>query len=155
MKTYAKTSLGEKQRVANYQISRARRQIENVFGICASRFRIFRRPIIGNADTVTYITKAVVAIHNYLMAGRTFGNDYCPVDYAETGWREEQLDSQGLCPLSRQGTNNYTKDAGIIHNEFADYFINVGSVPWQWEHITRTSHPFDTISVQNVSVRQR
>ena len=72
------------------------------------------------------------------MAGRTFGNDYCPVDYAETGWHEEQLDSQGLCPLSRQGTNNYTKDAGIIHNEFADYFISVGSVPWQWEHITRT-----------------
>lgn len=42
MKPYAKTSLGEKQRVANYRISRARRQVENVFRICASRFRIFR-----------------------------------------------------------------------------------------------------------------
>lgn len=41
IKPYARSSLGVKEQVANYRISRARRQVENVFGICASRFRIF------------------------------------------------------------------------------------------------------------------
>ncbi len=79
MKPYPQSLLGVKERIANYRISRARRQVENVFGICASRFRVFRRPIIAQVDTVVSITKAVVALHNYLMFGRKFGepNNYC------------------------------------------------------------------------------
>ena len=60
IKPYARSSIDPKEQVANYRISRARRQVENVFGICASRFRIFRRPIVGNVQTVVSITKAVV-----------------------------------------------------------------------------------------------
>ena len=67
VKPYAKNTLDERKRVCNYRISRARRVIENCFGICASRFRIFRRPIIRKVDTVVAITKAVVLLHNYLM----------------------------------------------------------------------------------------
>lgn len=61
VKPYPRDSLQIKEKIANYRISRARRQVENVFGLCASRFRIFRRPIIADVETVTSVTKAVVA----------------------------------------------------------------------------------------------
>ena len=60
------------ERVFNYRLSRARRIVENVFGILATRFRIFRRPIIANVDTVTRITKAVLALRNFQMFDRDF-----------------------------------------------------------------------------------
>jgi len=52
--------------IFNYRLSRARRTIENAFGVLASRFRIFRKPIIANSSTVESVVKASVALHNFL-----------------------------------------------------------------------------------------
>lgn len=41
MKPYSKITLSLEQKVFNYRLSRARRIVENAFGILASRFRIF------------------------------------------------------------------------------------------------------------------
>ena len=46
MKPYPSQSLLLNQQVFNYRLLRARRVVENVFCIAATRFRIFRRPII-------------------------------------------------------------------------------------------------------------
>ena len=64
MKPYPNQNLPIDQRILNYRLSRARRVIENTFGIATSRFRVFRRPIIGRTEKVRSITKAVVALHN-------------------------------------------------------------------------------------------
>lgn len=145
IKPYARASIQQKEQVANYRISRARRQVENVFGICASRFRIFRRPIIAAVDTVTSVTKAVVALHNYLMFGRHFGNtsEYCPSGYAEGDWKLENVETEGFQQLSNAGSHNYSKDAKRIRDDFRDYFCGGGSVPWQWDYVSRTRDPFD------------
>ena len=67
MKPYPFSNLSESKLVFNYRLSRARRVIENMFGICASRFRVFHRPTIAKVKEVIAITKAVVALHNFLM----------------------------------------------------------------------------------------
>ncbi|XP_046856108.1 protein ALP1-like [Xenia sp. Carnegie-2017] len=83
MKPYANPNLDIRKLVTNYRISRARRIIENSFGILAARFRIFRRPIHAKVDTVISITKACVALHNYLMNGKTYANRYCPLGFVD------------------------------------------------------------------------
>ena len=79
--------------IFNYRLSRARRVIDNTLGILASRFRIFRRSIIGKTVNIKYITNAAVILHNFLMRKST-RNMYFPPDYVD------QETSQGLYPGS-------------------------------------------------------
>ena len=74
------------ERIFNYRCSRARRIIENAFGIATSRFQIFRRPIIANTEKVILITMSVVALHNFLMKKRASQSEnysYCPPSYVD------------------------------------------------------------------------
>lgn len=70
MKPYPNQNLPSDEGIFNYRLSRARRVTENAFGIAASRFRILRRPIIVSEPKVKRIIKAVVALHNCLIADK-------------------------------------------------------------------------------------
>ncbi|KYN20696.1 Putative nuclease HARBI1 [Trachymyrmex cornetzi] len=52
--------------IFNYRLSRARRIIENTFGILASQWRVFRKPIIAQPETAKLIVQATVCLHNWL-----------------------------------------------------------------------------------------
>ena len=60
MKPNPRDALELPERVYNYRLSRARRTIENAFGIAASRFRVFKRQINARVHFVIGITKAVI-----------------------------------------------------------------------------------------------
>ncbi|CAK1591755.1 unnamed protein product [Parnassius mnemosyne] len=50
----------------NKRLCRARRVVENTFGILAQKWRIFLRPIDCDVDTTIDIIKAACCLHNYL-----------------------------------------------------------------------------------------
>ncbi|KAF0713894.1 protein ANTAGONIST OF LIKE HETEROCHROMATIN PROTEIN 1-like, partial [Aphis craccivora] len=69
---------GNGKRVFNYRLSRARRVVENAFGIIASVFKVFRRPILPNPDKVTNVTMTCALLHNFLRKSKTSSSNYCP-----------------------------------------------------------------------------
>ena len=112
--------------IFNYRLSRARRIIENTFGILATRFRIFRRPIIACVENAKNITKACLALHNFLM--KTNFNKYFPNSRSEI----EFEDVRGMNSLLMQGSRNPTIVAKDVRDQFKEYFVSeAGSVPWQ------------------------
>ena len=56
--------LDEKQSIFNYRQSRARRVIENAFGILRARWRIFSRPIKAAVENVENYVWATICLHN-------------------------------------------------------------------------------------------
>ena len=60
MKPYPGKNLTVEERIYNYRLSRARRTIENTFGILAAKWRIFRGPIKAKPEKIEDIIKATV-----------------------------------------------------------------------------------------------
>ena len=157
LKPFSHSTNETPKKIFNYRLSRARRVIENTFGIAAARFRIFRRPIIAEVETVSLITKAVIALHNYLMKSQDIFGEYryCPFGFVDQenisesaieragDWRYKTQGFSGLVNTKGLGSNNYSRSAKAIREDFMNYFIEEGSVSWQNERIHRTIDPFD------------
>lgn len=140
MKPYAgHQDIGSKERIFNYRLSRARRIVENAFGILAQVFRILRKPILLSPEKVEIIILTVVTLHNFLRRDRS--RTYCPpgnIDVEDNGnihpgsWRNDTPMS-GMQSLQRFPQNS-PREAKAIREEFADYFVSsIGQVPWQWD----------------------
>lgn len=56
----------QRHKVFNYRLSRARRMIENCFGILSAKWRIFKTTIIADVSLVESITKTCACLHNWL-----------------------------------------------------------------------------------------
>ena len=54
------------QAVFNYRLRKARRVIENSFGILVALWRLFRKPICAEKENITSYILAGVALHNHL-----------------------------------------------------------------------------------------
>lgn len=121
----------------------------------ASRFRIFRRPIVARTEVVIAVTKASTVLHNYLMHGKEFESQYqyCPPEMVDVetmrgerpgSWRNMEQ-SGGLLPLPGNfGSNNYSTDAKVVRENFRDFFSEGnGQVPWQVEYVTSVHNNFD------------
>lgn len=62
-----KNGLTKEQRIYNYRHCRARRVVENAFGILATRFRVFRSEIGISVDKVDSVVLAACVLQNYLL----------------------------------------------------------------------------------------
>ena len=59
------------------------------------------------------------------------------MDQPVIDWREEADEISGLQDMANIGSNNYSKDASAVRNEFKEYFKNEGMVDWKIDMVTR------------------
>lgn len=143
MKPFSRRNLSLQERIFNYRLSRARRVVENTFGILVSTFRIFERPIPLSPEKVTSLVKATTALHNWLRktsAATYFTPGLVDTEDLETGqinpgsWRNLPSTLHGL---QHQGSNNYSRNASAIRERYVKYFFTNGAVPWQLDKISQ------------------
>uniref|UniRef100_A0A667WJE6 DDE Tnp4 domain-containing protein n=1 Tax=Myripristis murdjan TaxID=586833 RepID=A0A667WJE6_9TELE len=122
LRPYPGRNLARPQRLFNYRLSRARRVVENAFGILAAQWRIFHRVIGVSPVNVDWIVKATVALHNFQRWNLT--------TQAESVQEPEA--PPALQDLTRAGSNNASQEALAIREKFTSYFLSAaGEVPWQ------------------------
>lgn len=153
MKPYSKRYLNEKEKNFNYRLSRARRTIENAFGILSARWRIFRRPIAVNPTTVDNIIVSAICLHNFLKSV----NDeqsvskrmYCPPNFVDCenengnltlgNWRLGE--KSNMQPLKKAPPCRAAQKAFRQRDTLAEYFLTAeGEVPWQYDYVQRGRH---------------
>lgn len=139
LKPFPGNQLTLKQKIFNYRLSRARRIVENAFGIMAARFRVFEKPFPYSPEKVILIVKACCALHNWLKETKL---QYRQFEYTvdsenfDTGaivrgnWRDES-EPNGFESLKNSLANHSTRRSQDLRERYADYFVAEGSVPWQ------------------------
>ncbi|KMQ88379.1 nuclease harbi1-like protein [Lasius niger] len=154
MRPYPRTALQNKQRVFNYRLSRARRVIENTFGILVSRWRILRRCICNTPRNAEVMFQALVCLHNFIMTEESKETpqhrNYCPSTYVDHedqngntipgDWRAGGEDERGLQRIGRIGANNLARTAALLRDILCDYLISEAGeevAPWQYERAFR------------------
>ncbi|XP_023209751.1 uncharacterized protein LOC111612739 [Centruroides sculpturatus] len=140
MKPFQQTDLiSQDRKIYNYHVSRARRIVENTFGILASRFQIFHTAINLQPHKIESVVMATCVLHNFLM--KSVPSFYSPecFDYENTdigtiilGYNTE--DSK-MVQLVRNNSGNTSFLAKKVREEFMDYFVNEGQIPWQLNFI--------------------
>lgn len=120
MKPYPNRNLSISERIFNYRLSRARRVVENAFGILANRFRVLLNPICLRPSKVEKITLACVALHNFLA---TENKDY--------SGSQNEIDGTPLQNIGNQGGNKSGNMIRTFRDEYKDFFSSNGAVPWQ------------------------
>ncbi|XP_077531414.1 uncharacterized protein LOC144143509 [Haemaphysalis longicornis] len=136
-----------KRATFNYSRSRARRLIENSFGILSSRWRILRRSFRASEETTENIVKACVTLHNFLMNENALSRSiYNPPDYVDHedwqgnviagAWRAGSNGQPALEGLENHGFHS-SRDALDVRKRLTAYFMTDGAVPWQDKIVTR------------------
>lgn len=136
MKPYPLKNISHEEHIYNYRLSRARRVVENAFGILASRFRVFHTTISISVEKVDIIILACCVLHNFLLKKNT---RYV----AESSFDREDTDSCALHPgewremtpmvsISQSNSRDrYEEGKEEVRQIFTNYFSNEGSVPFQ------------------------
>jgi hypothetical protein len=119
LKPFSQKRLTNERRVFNYRLSRARRFIENTFGIMTSRFRVIRTEINLKLERIE------TAVVFYTTCLRRSCNSYAADVQDES--KEEQSDI--LTPLQRGHNRHADEDGRAVREKFLRYFNEEGNIP--------------------------
>jgi hypothetical protein len=144
MKPYPGLQLDVDSRIYNYRHCRARRIIENTFGLMCSVFRVFRKLLLLNVENTKLVTLACCYLHNFLRKKvdlEGFMLLHEPSIVKEDGtfvpgtWRNITQGNTCTLHLQRIPRRPYG-GAKTVRDEFKAYFATrEGSLPWQENYV--------------------
>ena len=134
LKPFSQKQLTKERRIFNYRLSRARRIIENVFGILVARFGVFQKPINLDLTRIKSVVFACCALHNFLK--KLSPQSYTPSECldSENHENEEVIEGVRNAPninLQRSRKGNPERSALETRELFLQYLNTNGTVPWQ------------------------
>lgn len=136
LKPFGLRDLSIERKIFNYRLSRARRIIENVFGIMAAGFRILHTEINLKLDRIDLVVLTCAVLHNYLR--RKCSDSYTPLDSLdEEDWTQSNIrtglrvDPGVLSGLQRGHNRNTAREANEVRELYVRYFNEEGQVSWQ------------------------
>lgn len=129
MKPFPGRTCDEKKEYFNKRLSRARRVIENAFGILTVRWRILRQTMNMSPTSATKVVQAAGVLHNFIKMS-TESAEYIPpelVDRYEVEGVVEGIWRREVRPLQtanlRRCSNNVPKAPAQIRSELCDYLF--------------------------------
>lgn len=124
MKPFPFRNLKHEEKIFNYRLSRARRVVENLFGIMATRFRLLLKTIELNPNNVKLCVSAICALHNWLL--KTNRDEYLQIDQINIPNVQNENDE------AENHDPNPSNEAKNIRNVLKNYFNSPeGEVSWQ------------------------
>ena len=135
MKPYSSRNLTRQERIYNYRLSRARRVVENAFGILANRFQILLSTMGQHPETVRLIVKACILLHNVMrsrypvLQNRLVDNQVADGAVVPGAWR----DGQNLEDTEDVRAPNRASREGKKQRNLLKHWCNspAGAVGWQ------------------------
>lgn len=123
LKPYPRDQSGHDRTKAifNYRLSRARRIVENAFGLLTQHFRIFLTPIHLNVDVLEDLVTVACILHNLMIDEKGIPS--------ERELPPSDLDSINDILEIESDTNQELKYR--IRDTFKGYFNGLGAVSWQ------------------------
>jgi hypothetical protein len=146
MKPYGSRNLTKEERIFNYRLSRARRVVENSFGILANRFRVLLTTMCHEPDTVRLIVSTCCVLHNLMrtryptLQNRLLDRDGPNQEVIPGEWREGR-NLEDTQYRNVQGPNRASRE-GKAQRNLLKHWCNspVGSVSWQERTVMLTNH---------------
>ncbi|XP_047499503.1 uncharacterized protein LOC125045951 [Penaeus chinensis] len=109
----------DQKRLFNFRLSRARRVVENAFGILSQRFRIYQRTLNLLPDNADNVIFATCILHNYLRDNAT---NVTNMNVTNNGSSLEEIARQG---------GNAPQGAFLVREKFREFLNSpAGSLPW-------------------------
>ena len=135
MKPYAHLSQLHHERVFSYRLSRARRVVENAFGILQQRWRVFSTTLLVRPRVVRLISICACILHNLQLKKQPplphhLDREDDNHNMIPGSWRDENDLMEDLA--GDPGMRNPSRDAKSVRKYLAAYYASpAGSVPWQ------------------------
>jgi hypothetical protein len=138
LKPFSGRVLTEEERIFNYRLSRARRIVENAFGILANRFRCLIRTLQIQPATVNIVVLACLSLHNVMrtrfpgLQNRDLDKEMEDGTYTPGAWRTEALMHDVDNVKAPTAASRQAKKYRVMMKHFVN---NEGAVPWQMHSI--------------------
>jgi len=135
MKPYSHQYLTHDERIFNYRTSRARRVVENAFGILASRFRCLLTTLAVLPRNATSITKACIILHQIMrlryptLQNADLDQEDANGHIVPGAWRDHAM----MAEVEKvRRSPKETRAGKVLRTQLKHYYNSeAGRVPWQ------------------------